>query len=934
MPRKFSFLSPGVQLNEIDESFITPEVEADGIMIIGTAPKGPGLEPVVVRDKETMTTLFGKARKQGSSTEVGSVDAWRDGTQSLSDYGLMAAEMHFESNVGTPVKFVRLVGEKDGNVNSDAYSAGWNLGEAGNANAAANDNITAYGLWVITEQTFTDTGNADDSSASGSLAAIFYVSGAALHLSGTVSGLSNQQAANHTADKGVGVARKCGAGNVYNISVYTEEGGTSSVVETVTTDFKSRGAIGDFNTNPEQLRAAANFGGSSKKYFLGETFELKTKDYTSTNTTLGSQAAILFPLQTAGGLNWADRKKDAKASESPWFIDRQPTQRKLFKLVSLHKGESFHKEFYPTIENLYLGQDAIDPSRFTVKIKRLSDNAEMMVANCSLDPAREDFIGKVIGTQYQQWDATQKKYNIRGEYPVLNEYVRVVLADDVKNGTLNDPLALPVGFYGPAKPKKISITSVANGTGTISSNAFIVNPNSVPGGHNIAASGGMVGTSRLTLEWPTLRLTTNTSAYSKNDLQGVDHCESPKQAISPCYYDIVRALPGNNSVNLDEHADSLHATLERSFIFSLDEIKSQQNDSYFHFESGSYSVSEDSISKLSGSVSAVLDLGVKQYKAYFHGGFDGLDIKNANPFSNTIMSGKSEATSYAYNSIKKAISTISDPEVTQYDILAVPGITNTGLTDDIVELANKRKDFLYIMDIPSIYLPTWENSGVESYGTLSSIVSTFKSRKVDSSYAATYYPWVRYNDHGLVPPSVAAVQALGFSEAQSQPWFAPAGFNRGSLKGAANTSEHLTKANRDDLYQARINPIAKFPAVSEIVVFGQKTLQRKPSALDRINVRRLLIYLKRRIGVIADTILFDQNVQSTWGRFKTQAEAVLDNVKTNLGITEYKLVLDETTTTADLIDRNVMYAKIYIKPARAIEFIVVDFVITKSGVEF
>jgi hypothetical protein len=194
----------------------------------------------------------------------------------------------------------------------------------------------------------------------------------------------------------------------------------------------------------------------------------------------------------------------------------------------------------------------------------------------------------------------------------------------------------------------------------------------------------------------------------------------------------------------------------------------------------------------------------------------------------------------------------------------------------------------------------------------------------------------------MCPPSVAAIGAMGASQAASEPWFAPAGFNRGGLsplggnKGpdVVGTWEHLTKDNRDSLYEANINPIARFPSTGDIVIFGQKTLQQTPSALDRINVRRLMIFLKKEIGVIADTILFDQNVEVTWNRFKTQANAVLGDVQARLGITEYKLVLDKTTTTPDLVDRNILYAKIFVKPARSIEFIVVDFIITRSGVEF
>ena len=148
------------------------------------------------------------------------------------------------------------------------------------------------------------------------------------------------------------------------------------------------------------------------------------------------------------------------------------------------------------------------------------------------------------------------------------------------------------------------------------------------------------------------------------------------------------------------------------------------------------------------------------------------------------------------------------------------------------------------------------------------------------------------------------------------------------------TWEHLTKDNRDDLYENNINPIARFPAINEIVIFGQKTLQQTPSALDRINVRRLMIFLKKAIKRIADTILFDQNVNTTWLRFRTEADAVLASVQTRLGLVDYKIVLDETTTTPDYIDRNILYAKIFVKPARAIEFIAVDFVITRTGVEF
>jgi len=190
-----------------------------------------------------------------------------------------------------------------------------------------------------------------------------------------------------------------------------------------------------------------------------------------------------------------------------------------------------------------------------------------------------------------------------------------------------------------------------------------------------------------------------------------------------------------------------------------------------------------------------------------------------------------------------------------------------------------------------------------------------------------------------VPPSVVALGAMSYTDRVQAPWFAPAGFNRGGLSSGisgvpvVSTALKLFKDDRDDLYEAGINPIATFPNEG-VVIFGQKTLQIERSALDRINVRRLMVFLKRGISRIANGVLFEPNVPDTWNNFKNQAIPFLNDVKTRFGLTDYKLVLDETTTTPDLIDQNIMYAKLFIKPARAIEFIALDFIITNTGASF
>ena len=182
------------------------------------------------------------------------------------------------------------------------------------------------------------------------------------------------------------------------------------------------------------------------------------------------------------------------------------------------------------------------------------------------------------------------------------------------------------------------------------------------------------------------------------------------------------------------------------------------------------------------------------------------------------------------------------------------------------------------------------------------------------------------------------------SEKSSQLWFAPAGFNRGGLSNGAagipivNVSQKLTSKARDDLYTVNINPIASFPS-SGIVVFGQKTLQNNdtaPSALDRINVRRLSNYIKKSVAILAERVLFEQNVPATWNAFQALVEPFLANIMTRYGITSYDMSLmeDAEKSAEELQDTNTMYAKIAYAPARSIEFIVIDFVITKTGVGF
>jgi phage tail sheath protein FI len=261
-------------------------------------------------------------------------------------------------------------------------------------------------------------------------------------------------------------------------------------------------------------------------------------------------------------------------------------------------------------------------------------------------------------------------------------------------------------------------------------------------------------------------------------------------------------------------------------------------------------------------------------------------------------------------------------------------------------MCEDRGDALAIIDVAEGYQPAHETNTPETsrVGSVDLTVSELKDYGLNSSYGCAFYPWVQVRDTSndsvlYVPPSVVALGTFSSSQRKSEVWFAPAGFTRGGLTEGSSglpvvgVRQRVTSAERDKLYDANINPIASFPAEG-IVIFGQKTLQVTPSALDRINVRRLLIFLKKEISRISSRLLFEQNVNSTWARFKSEVVPFLDGVKSGLGLTDFKVVLDNTTTTDDLIDRNILYAKIFLKPARSIEFIALDFIISRTGASF
>jgi len=274
-----------------------------------------------------------------------------------------------------------------------------------------------------------------------------------------------------------------------------------------------------------------------------------------------------------------------------------------------------------------------------------------------------------------------------------------------------------------------------------------------------------------------------------------------------------------------------------------------------------------------------------------------------------------------------AIALMGNVDDYQYNVISVPGLTNQITATPITSLVNNtiaRGDSIFVLDL------------VRYNQAIATVIN--QSSGFDSSYAATYWPWVQTIDPNtgqmvFVPPSTFIPGVYAFTDASSDPWFAPAGITRGGMGQVVKAERKLTSNNRDTLYEANVNPIATFPGQG-VVVFGQKTLQKAASALDRINVRRLLITLKDYISQISDNLVFEQNTIATRQNFLTQVNPYLESVQQRQGLYAFKVVMDESNNTPDVIDRNELIGQIFLQPTKTAEFIILDFNVLPTGATF
>ena len=605
-------------------------------------------------------------------------------------------------------------------------------------------------------------------------------------------------------------------------------------------------------------------------------------------------AAVTISLEQVTGGNYSFLE-DYKTAATPFITSQKigNTAKNLFKFHTLSHGTSVSSEVKIGIRDIRPANEVSDPNgygTFTVEVRRVNttniantpyssqdtDRTPDIVesfTNLNLDPNSPRYISRVIGDRYSTiTDAGDIVVN--GDYPNLSKFIRVEVDLGVSEKTNNETL-IPFGYEALVSPIPMYSSSL-----------------------NLAAS------TTLTSQVQTTFNSRNYFGFNFDNLNNLNY-------LSP--------IP------------TVGSTTGSNVAFYLGDV-SQDAEANFPTSATAYS----------GTLTAALNantftdnisINTRKFIVPMQGGFDGArpnlpklsgtNFKASNTFGFDCTSIASTGTK-AYN---KAFTLLSNADYYDMNMLITPGIIDSLhplVTSAARNLVEQRQDTFYIMD---------SNALTDSISTVVQQVTN-----IDSNYAATYFPWVRVIDPGknkpiYVPPSVVMPGVLAFNDAVTAPWYAPAGLTRGGLTTAVGTYKNLSQSDRDTLYESRVNPIANFPNEG-ICVWGQKTLQARPSALDRVNVRRMLIEVKKFIASSTRYLVFEQNTSATRNRFLSIVNPYLEQVRAQQGLSAFRVVMDETNNTPDVIDRNIMYGQIFLQPTRTAEFIVLDFNIQPTGASF
>jgi phage tail sheath protein FI len=661
---------------------------------------------------------------------------------------------------------------------------------------------------------------------------------------------------------------------------------------------------------------------------------------------------------------------------SPWIISQkfggQPQQ--LFRLWSIDAGTGVSTLYKISIQNLAPSSDPLNQyGTFDLVIRDWNDqdstqNPLETWNGLSLDPSDDRYIAKVVGDVHAYYDfdrpQAEQKLVIDGNYPNASNLVRVEVSNSVDQGIV-DPTALPMGFSGPMHLITSGSQQLTSPTSTqvpanILNKAIEV---PVPMRQTITiGSGNKIQVNSL-LYWGVqfehvTQLTQPNISTLKNDTLKSMAVYFPSFATTNANFNA-----GNNSGTPDTAQLGIvdcnrfnynQFTLENVQIVTGSAGSADPNQwaNAVYVRGGNVTPNSATATRaLLVNDATQANRKFMKFSFFMQGGFDGTNIfdKDESEINNNAVVADMNTTNRGRNAgssvsaYTTALGIMQNVVSVDVQLLAIPGIRNPIITDAMVNAVESRFDAMGVMDIEQV-----DNNGanVVSDTQLPSVQLTaaqFANRGVDSSFAAAYFPDTIVTDpttqtNVVVPPSVVVLGALALNDAVGYPWFAPAGFTRGALASTLEARVQLSKNNMDTLYDVNVNPLVAFPGNATsgtnpkggVVVWGQKTLQLAASALDRVNVRRLLINIRRQVRDISQTIVFEPNRAATLTKFSSAVTPILQKVQSLSGVTNYKVVIDASTTTQADIDNNTVRGKIYVQPTKSIEYVSLDFVVTNN----
>ncbi len=554
------------------------------------------------------------------------------------------------------------------------------------------------------------------------------------------------------------------------------------------------------------------------------------------------------------------------------------TRYNLFRVYTRSHGSDINKQLKAVILNTKPATDVAgsDYGTFTIQVRvydPLGTNDDTILEQfdaLTFDPDSPNFFAKRIGDRFVEIDSNGKLTHY-GDYPNLSMHIRVGDYTKVDSNISQYPkTVVPMGHA--------AVNNTILGTTTIPSASFRISQ------------------------------VNDQDIFESSLLYGFDFMSSKIRDDNEQY---LAPIP-------------LSAGTGNNVSMSLEDMTGNDNASIL---GSKYSGTAVPLS-LSGSATAQLKFAIP-----FQFGFDGRNP--ATPYlvgteivnTNTQGFDLSSTTANGTLAYKRAINAISNPDEFDINLLATPGVIHRlhpAVTNHAISKTEARADALFIMDSAAYT------------DSVQTVVDTIKA--LDTNYVATYYPWVKIVNASTgrpvwVPPSVVLPGVISYTDRVAHEWFAPAGLNRGGLTTVLEAKTRLTHAERDELYEGRVNPIASFPGQG-VVVFGQKTLQSKPSALDRINVRRLLITVRKFIASASRYLVFEQNTQALRNRFLNIVNPYLEQVQSNSGLSAFRVVMDDSNNTPDVVDRNQLVGQIFVQPTRTAEFIVLDFIVQPTGATF